>query len=106
MADDDSAKARNPPPIPSIEDPALNPVRRHHSASGEKDGDDAICSKHVSLDKETTISGSNPVDSKLKSQSEKDLERGETARPQAWYWRYLKHWKQALFIVVWLLFTG
>lgn len=102
MTDDNSAKARNPPASPSIEDPALNPVHRRRSASGEKDGDDVICSKHVSLDKED----SNPVDSKLQSQSENDLERGETARPQARYWRYLMHWKQALFIVVWLLFTG
>ncbi|RMJ27062.1 nucleoside cotransporter [Aspergillus sp. HF37] len=108
MTDRNSFNSQAPPAGSPIVDPALNPVHRHRSASVEKDVDDTmVYSKHVSLEKDPTISTANPLDSKTKSRSEKDLEVGEeTAPPRAWYRRALGHWKRALFIVVWLLFTG
>lgn len=108
MTDRNSFNSQAPPTGSPIEDPALNPVHRQRSASGEENVDDMVYSKHVSLEKDSTISTANPLDSKTKSRSEKDLEggEGETTPPRAWYWRALRHWKRALFIVVWLLFTG
>lgn len=116
MADDNSSKMENhtqDTPHSTVEDPSLNPVHHHHSSFhettlSEKHHDDNL--KDVSLEK-GAIADPSSLDSKT-NQSDNDVEEADGNAPeQAWYkkdryWRYLRHWKLAFFIAVWILFTG
>lgn len=106
MADENSSKLDLPKG--TVQSPLDAPVHDHHSLerttlSEKGREDEQVFPKDVSFEKGTIA---DP------GKSGKDLEDGESSPPtQAWYqrdpyWRYLRHWKRGLFIVIWLLFTG
>ena len=74
----------------------------HQTTLSEKHDEDDL--KDVSLEK-GAIADPNSL-------GNKDVEEvGRNPPEQAWYkqdryWRYLRHWKLAFFIAVWILFTG
>lgn len=97
-------------PLSPIEDPT-EPVHHrtntlHQSTSAEKghDGDETY-SKGMAVEKET-ISEPTALETNPKSESDKDVEGGETTPVRVWYKRALRHWKLAFFVAVWVLFTG
>lgn len=107
MADENPSKPDHP--RGTVQSPLDAPVHDRHSFErttlSEKTPpeDEQVYPKDVSFEKGTIT---DP------GQNGKDLEDGGSSPPaEAWYrrdpyWRYLRHWKRGLFIVIWLLFTG
>ena len=89
-------------PHSPTEDPSHHNTSFHQTTLSEKHDEDDL--KDVSLEK-GAIADPNSL-------GNKDVEEvGRNPPEQALYkqdryWRYLRHWKLAFFIAVWILFTG
>ncbi|BDD55680.1 hypothetical protein MPDQ_000861 [Monascus purpureus] len=94
-------------------DPALDPANQHHhahhnhTAFAERDReDDVVYAKDPTLDK-TMAADPSPLEHYTRSSSGDDPEQtGQSYPKRPWHRRVLKHWRHAIYAVIFLLFTG
>lgn len=105
------SESQGPPAV----DPALQPehqhqhTHHHHTTFAEKGREDEIIYSQETGFEKGIVPEPTPLDHASKSQSHStgDEEAGQTEPAQrSWNRRLMKHWRHAVHLVIWLLFTG